>query len=134
MGIKAGLWIDHKKATILTLTDDEGVIKVIVSKAEKQLRRSGASPLKGDYEARQVPKSDSRQKALTGHQNIYFESVVACIRNAEAILIFGPGEAKGELKKRLERENLGGRIAVVETVDKMTDNQIAAKVKKYFLK
>jgi hypothetical protein len=49
-------------------------------------------------------------------------------------LLFGPGEAKGELKKRLERKKMGGRIAAVETVDKMTDGQIAAKVRKHFAK
>jgi hypothetical protein len=54
------------------------------------------------------------------------------MRDAEAILIFGPGEAKGELRKRLERNNLGGRIVGMETVDKMTDRQIAAKVRRYF--
>jgi hypothetical protein len=49
-------------------------------------------------------------------------------------LIFGPGEAKGELKTRLESHKLGGRIVAVETVDNMTDNQIAAKVRDYFQK
>jgi hypothetical protein len=52
--------------------------------------------------------------------------------HAESILLFGPGEAKGELRKRLERDKLGGRIVAVETVDKMTDRQIAAKVRGYF--
>jgi hypothetical protein len=47
-------------------------------------------------------------------------------------LIFGPGEAKGELKKRLESKGLGGRIVGVETTDKMTERQIAAKVRAYF--
>ena len=59
--------------------------------------------------------------------------VIACLGDAESILIFGPGEAKGELKKRLEKNKLSGRIVVVETVDKMTDHQIAAKVRKHFL-
>ena len=58
---------------------------------------------------------------------------MACSRDAEAILLFGPGEAKGELKKRIERDKLGGRIVGVETVDKMTDRQIAAKVRQHFL-
>lgn len=49
-------------------------------------------------------------------------------------LIFGPGEAKGELQERLEECNLGRRIVGVETVDKMTDRQIAAKVRKHFPK
>jgi hypothetical protein len=49
-------------------------------------------------------------------------------------MIFGPGEAKGELKERLERHNLGGSIVGIETADKMTDRQIAAKVRQYFPK
>jgi hypothetical protein len=35
------------------------------------------------------------------------------------------------MKKRLERAKLAGRIVAVETVDKMTDRQIAAKVSEY---
>jgi hypothetical protein len=63
---------------------------------------------------------------------IYYDAVIACIRDAEASLIFGPGEAKGELKKRLVENILGGRIIGVETVDKMTDRQIASKVRPHF--
>ena len=64
---------------------------------------------------------------------MYYDAVIACIRKAESILIFGPGEAKGELQKRLESNNLGERIVGIETVDKMTDRQIAAKVRQYFI-
>jgi hypothetical protein len=60
--------------------------------------------------------------------------VISCIHNAESILIFGPGEAKGELEKRLVNKGLGGRIAGIETNDKMTDRQIAAKVRQHFQK
>ena len=56
------------------------------------------------------------------------------IRDADSILLFGPGEAKGELKKRLEKDKLGARIEAVETEDAMTDRQIAAKVREYFHK
>jgi hypothetical protein len=73
------------------------------------------------YESQQVPASDSRQKTFTGHLNIYYNAVIAAMRDAESIPIFGPGEAKGELQERLERNNLGDRIVAVETVDKMTD-------------
>ncbi|WP_341529999.1 hypothetical protein WKK05_12210 [Nostoc sp. UHCC 0302] len=47
-------------------------------------------------------------------------------------MIFGPGEAKDELKKRLEENNLGRHIVGIETVDKMTDHQIAAKIRQQF--
>jgi hypothetical protein len=57
--------------------------------------------------------------------------VISYIRDAESILIFGPGEAKGELEKRLVNRRLGGRIVGIETVDKMTARQIAASVASY---
>ena len=131
MRTKVGLWIDHRKAIVVAVTDKGEEIALIISKVEKQLRRSGDSPLKGPHEA-QVPADNSRLRTFTAHLNIYFDAVIACIGDAESILIFGPGEAKGELKKRLKRKNLGGRIAGVETVDKMTDRQIAAKVRRHF--
>lgn len=130
----AGLWIDHRKAVIMVVTDQGEATRLRISKAEKQFRRTGDSPLKGAYEPQRVPASNSRQKIFTGHLNIYLDAIIACIRDAESILIFGPGEAKGELKKRLEREKLGERIIGIETVDKMTDHQITAKVRHRFLK
>ncbi|WP_293348165.1 MULTISPECIES: hypothetical protein [unclassified Microcoleus] len=132
MTTKTGLWIDHRKASILTITEKGEETKQIVSEAEKQPRRSGDSPLKGSYESYQVPADDSRQRYFTGELNIYYDEVIALICDAEYILIFGPGEAKDELKKRLESNNLGGRIVGIETVDKMTDNQIAAKIRQHF--
>jgi hypothetical protein len=128
----AGLWIDHRRAIVVVITDKREEIALVISRVERQLRRSGDSPLKGPYEAQLVPADDSRQRTFTGQLNIYYDAVIASIRDAEAILIFGPGEAKGELKERLERDSLGGRIVGMETVDKMTDRQIAAKVRQYF--
>jgi len=41
---------------------------------------------------------------------------------------------KGELKKRLQRDKLDGRIVAVQTVDRMTDREIAARIREYFRK
>ena len=123
MKTTAGLWIDHKRAVIVFVKGTEEEIKLISSKAEKHHRQSGVS----------MPADDVLQRELTEHLNIYYEEVISCLRDAVSILIFGPGEAKGELKKRLERDNLGERIAGIETVDKMTDHQVAAKVRQYYL-
>jgi hypothetical protein len=129
---KAGVWIDHRKAVIVLVTPSGEHNTLIVSKVEKHLGRSGDSPLKGRYESRQVPADDSRQRALTGELNIYYDAVIAVLRNSGSFIIFGPGEAKGELKKRLLKNKLGGKVAAVETVDKMSDRQIAAKVREHF--
>jgi hypothetical protein len=132
MKTRTGLWIDHRKAIVVVITDKGQETRMMISKAEKQLRRAGDSPLKGPREAYQVPADDSRQRSLTEHLNRYYDAVIASLSGAESVLIFGPGEAKGELEKRLKIKNLGSRIASIETVDKMTDRQIAAKVRQYF--
>ncbi len=132
MRTKVGLWIDHRKALIVTMTEKGEVLKLVISAIERQARRSSAARSSGPFEPQHVPADDMRQRAFAGHLNIYYDAVIASIRGAESILIFGPGEAKGELEKRLKKDNLGARIVGVETVDKMSDNQIAAKVRAHF--
>ena len=128
----AGVWIDHRKAVVVTLGPSGEKITTIASKVEKHPERGGDSPMKGSYESLQVPADDSRQHALTGELNIYYDAVIASLRESQFLLLFGPGEAKGELKKRLDKAKLGARVATVETADKMTDREIAAKVRDYF--
>ncbi len=68
-----------------------------------------------------------------GHLANYYDEVISCLRPAKAILLFGPGEAKGELKKRIERDKLDLRISRFETMDKMTERQISQKVRRHYL-
>jgi hypothetical protein len=118
-----GLWIDHRRAVIVSVAGNAENIQRISSNVEHRHRHSGTPG----------PADDARQRELTEHLNRYYEEVVSRIRDAESILIFGPGEAKGELKARLEKDHLGGRVVGVETFDKMTDPQIVAKVRGHYL-
>ncbi len=132
MAHKAGVWIDHRKAVIVAISPSGEQTMLILSNVEKHPQRSGDSPLQGAYDARQVPADDSRQRALTGELNSYYDDVIAALRQYEHLLIFGPGEAKGELNKRLGRMKSAERTAAIETADRMTERQIVAKVRSYF--
>jgi len=132
MNTNVGLWIDHRKAVIVTVTDQGAEVRLTISGVEKQLRRAGDSPLKGRYDPRQLPAEDRRQRAFAGHLKPYYDGILAILAEAREILIIGPGEAKLELKKRLEDRHLGDRIVGFGTADKMTTPQIAAKIRKYF--
>ena len=103
MSTQLGLWIDHRQAIVVVITEQGEKIEEIVSGVDKQLQRASDRPLEGDYESVQVPADDRRQRDFTKHLNIYYAAVITVIRNAESILIFGPGEAKGELKEQLEK-------------------------------
>ena len=63
----------------------------------------------------------------------YYDKVISRLTEYDGLLIFGPGEAKLELKERLSRsETHSERTVAVETTDKLTDPQIVAKVKEHF--
>jgi hypothetical protein len=124
----AGLWIDHSKAVIVMVSAEREETKQLESGMEKHVRFSGGS------RSEQGGGEDQQDRQFTGHLNRYYDEVIAHLRDTESILLFGPGEAKGELQKRLANEGLGGRIVGIETVDKMTDRQIAARVREHFRK
>jgi len=117
-----GLWIDHRKAVVVIVSDEGEEVKEITSNMEKHVRFASGNSEDGSSE-------DVRDRQFENHLNSYYDEVIAVIGGGDSIQIFGPGEAKGELKKRLESKELGGRIVSVETVDKMTDRQIAAIVR-----
>jgi hypothetical protein len=129
---KGGVWIDHREAIVVFLDSDSERPLHVASHVVKHLSRGGDSPLRGSFEARQVPQDDRRQMVLTGELNTYYDQVMAVVDNLDALLILGPGEAKGEFKSRLDRHKLGARVVEVKTADKMTDPQLAAKVREYF--
>ena len=129
----AGLWIDHREAVIVLLSEQGQETRRLKSHVEKQLRRSGRSPSKAPFEPQMVPADDSQEREYMGHLANYYDEVVSCLRPAEAVLLFGPGEAKGELRKRIARDKLDVRITRCETSDKMTERQISQKVRRYYL-
>ena len=124
---QAGLWIDHHKAVIVLISDGvEEESKTIESGMEKHVRFTG-----GDG-SEDGSSEDVRDRQFGNHLNSYYDRIIAVVRSAESVQIFGPGEAKGELEKRLKNEGLKEHALSVETADKMTDRQISAKVREHF--
>jgi hypothetical protein len=127
-----GLWIDHRKAVIVTIDNEGEVTREITSNMEKHVRFSNGKRSNTIKKDQGSTAEDMRDRQFGDHLDKYYDEVIASIRDADAIWIFGPGEAKVELENRLKHEKLGGCIAGVETVDKMTDHQIAAKIRDHF--
>jgi hypothetical protein len=118
---------------IVTIENEVEVTREIRSNMEKHVRFSSGTHSNADNNSQGSTAEDVRDRQFGDHLGRYYEGIISIIRDADSILIFGPGEAKVELENRLKREDLGGRIVGIETVDKMTDHQIAAKVREHFL-
>jgi hypothetical protein len=127
---EAGVWIDHRQAVIVTFVDKVEEIKRVISDIEKRVRYSGDSI--GSHDDTTEIRRDRQDRRFDAHLTTYYDEVITFLRDADAILIFGPGEAKGELQIQLKDQALGERIVGIEITDSMTDGQIAAKVRQHF--
>ena len=124
MNRKVGLWIDHTEAVIVSLTGKLGEVKSIPSEIEKYVRFSDG--------AQKISIEEMRKRRITNHLKKYYDEVISLVKDAKSILIVGPGEAKFEFKKRLEAEKSNGRAVNLQAAHKMSDPQIAAKVRRYY--
>ena len=121
---EAGIWIDHKKAVIVTISAGHVSTKTLVSDVRPHTHYAGSQEGGGEkkYEERHSQGLDR-----------YYDDVIGQLDEPDALLIFGPGEAKLQLKARLGRARvLSEGVVVVESADKLTDPQIVAKVKEHY--
>ncbi len=124
MSHDVGVWIDHNKAVIVSIAAGHVTTSTLESDIRSHPRFSGSQEGGGEkkYEERH------------GHElDRFHDDVIRQLGEPDALLLFGPGEAKLQLKERLGRSNaLSKCIVAVESTDKLTDPQIVAKVKEHY--
>jgi stalled ribosome rescue protein Dom34 len=131
MATKAGVWIDDKQAIVVLITDAGQQIKKFQSVLEQPARPTSGSRSKNKYTPNDFIAENRRERKLVGSRTKVYDEVLACLRGVDSLLILGPGEAKGEFSKHIKKK-LRGVTVELETTDKLTERQLAAKVSKYF--
>ena len=123
MNSNVGIWIDHRKAVIVFASEDRVTAKTLESDVDPHARFSSSDG-----------GGEKRYEERHGQQlDQYYDEVISQLGQPEALLIFGPGEAKLQLEERLRGSKaLSDRIVGIEATDKLTDPQIVAKVTEYF--
>ena len=126
-----GIWIDHTKAVIVFVSADRVTAKTVESNVGPHARYSGRAP----YPTPGGPKAGRGEKKYEArygqHLDRYYDEVISQLGQPEALLIFGPGEAKLQLKERLSRSKEQPSVEI-ETTDELTEPQIVAKVKEHY--
>jgi hypothetical protein len=126
-----GIWIDHTKAVIVFVSADRVTAKTVESDVGPHARYSGRAP----YPTPGGPKAGRGEKKYEArygqHLDRYYDQVISQLGQPEALLIFGPGEAKLQLKERLSRSKEQPSVEI-ETTDELTEPQIVAKVKEHY--
>jgi len=126
-----GIWIDKKKAKIISIENGNEHIDTIVSNIEDFHPSGGMKGGSQDF------VQDSKYLEREKHQlTDFFKNIVTYIESADAIVIFGPSQAGEKLHKELMDKHplFHNKIISVEKADNMTDNQLMAWVRDYYKK
>ena len=124
MSHDVGVWIDHKKAVIVSIAAGHVSTRTLKSDVRAHPHYSASQEGGGEktYEERHNQDLDR-----------YYDDVIGQLGKPDALLLFGPGEAKLQLKARLGRSKVSSESMIaVESTDKLTDPQIVAKVKEHY--
>ena len=130
MATKIGLWMDERQALIVSVTNMSAKITKVKSVIKDEMFAVNA--VSGDSGAKQDPAAAHRNRIkIKKALDPYYDGIIDNIWDAREMFIFGTGEAKYELKNRLEKSDLARRIVVIEDTDKMDDYQIIDKMSQY---
>jgi hypothetical protein len=106
MSVKAGVWIDHKQAIVVLIAGTGQEIKKVKSGIESPVRSRANNP----YTPNDFVAEDRLERKFDSHLKDFYDEVIACLQGSQALLILGPGEAKGEFHKRLKSKKLRGLV------------------------
>ena len=132
MTINAGVWIDHHKAVVVLLTEEGQDLLQFLPSQGATARSPAGLRAKNAYTPNDFVSEGKREQQVQARLNEYYDDVIACVRYAQAILILGPGEAKGEFRRRLGSQKVRCHIAEMKTAAKLTDHQITDYVRQHF--
>jgi stalled ribosome rescue protein Dom34 len=128
-----GIWLDKEKAYIIRLENGKEHIDMVISQVENYHIGGGSGTrFKGGP---QDVVQDSRYLEREKHQlRTYFSDIAAQLKDADAIVIFGPAETKDKLAKELQNnfKVLSAKVKNIKTSDSMTENQLKALVRDSF--
>ena len=132
MKTNMGLWLDQRRAVLVPHGGAGDEVQEIMSDAQRHPGHVDGKHATEQHEALLTAADDVNERKHTAQLHRYYAEIIACLHDARAVLIMGPGEAKGHLRTQLEEARPNDCIVVVETADKMTNRQIMARVHEHF--
>lgn len=125
---RIGIWVDRRRAVIVTVGQGEEQVQVVVSPLETAGVTKGRSQ-HGQHDI--VPDAvQLNQESL--YLKKYYNDIVDQVKGADYLMLMGPGEARVELRNALEQRSLGYKILEVKPADKMTDREAMLAVRDYY--
>lgn len=132
MTTHAGIWIDKEHAVLVKISDAaEEIVRFSLEENEAVSQKSGGSSQGSHRSHEYIPEGRLERKKFADRKRMYM-SIEEALDGTDALLLIGPGEAKGEFAKHIALKRIPLTQFSVEVSDKMTEPQLAAKVREHF--
>jgi hypothetical protein len=127
---KVGIWIDHRRAVLITLDNGQESREVVESDIDQLEGPEGSRRTSTAYGPQVTDVERKVEGRAQHHLQKFYREIVKHIGMTDHLLIIGPAQAKQELADLIKEDPSLRAIHVkVEPADRMTDDQIAAKVR-----
>jgi hypothetical protein len=131
---KAAVWVDQETAYIFRIEGETEIPdEVIKSGVESRIRTKGEGKVSARFGNAFIDDQEKKQSRQRNQRKKYFNEIIEKIDDADYIYLFGPGRGKEELNNAIEKAHVfKGKVMAIEPADKITQNQMRAKVNEYF--
>ncbi len=134
MSKNAGVWIDTKRAIIITVIENKPTTsKTIESTIETRVRIQGETKKFGRFGNQYLTLEKKRRNRRDEQISTFFKNILKELTLYDKFVVFGPSKMKNLLEKEIFLSpKLLPKFKGIYTSDKLTKNQKVAWVLDYF--
>jgi hypothetical protein len=128
-----GIWLDGKRAMIVTIENEKPHLEVLESEVEYRLRFPGEDKAYTRFGNTYMTNETKEEERIRHERKLFLEAVMQKLDPDYDIVITGPAQTKKELANLLEAQHdFANKPITVKPLDNMSDNQFVAWVDEYF--
>lgn len=118
---RVAIWIDHREALLVAFVADQ------LQREEEIVSEVGPHTHGGGWSQHRF---EAHRHEMLKH---FYGEVIQHLGIVDEILILGPGEAKHELRARIEHhKGLRGKVLEIATADQLTEAELIARAEGFF--
>jgi len=115
---QAGVWIDHQHAVLIAAPEGQYTVQQSIETTAPAHSRHSEQAI------------HNAEQAITEK---HFHSVAEHLAGYDEIFLFGQGTAQAEMKNHLNEDpRFRGKKIAIDRVDRLTQDQMVAKVRSFF--
>jgi len=115
------IWVDHQEAFLAKFQDEQ------LSREEEIISETDTDTHGRGWQRHHFETHHHEQLKH------FYDEIVEHLGTVDEILIMGPGQAKHELRKRIEHhKGLRGKVVDLKTTDKISEDQFIQEAEEYF--